>query len=77
MGSLTIASSVVNLFLPETFNKDLPETVEQMQECQGYLYIINLFIHSLAFEELQPITLSEIYLECFFEIGIFISHNTK
>ncbi|MEQ2233222.1 hypothetical protein ILYODFUR_019758 [Ilyodon furcidens] len=36
MGSLTIASSVVNLFLPETFNKDLPETVEQMQECQGF-----------------------------------------
>ncbi|TMS13776.1 Solute carrier family 22 member 4 [Larimichthys crocea] len=35
MGSLTIASSVVNLFLPETFNRDLPETVEQMQECQG------------------------------------------
>uniref|UniRef100_A0A3B5LAJ0 Major facilitator superfamily (MFS) profile domain-containing protein n=1 Tax=Xiphophorus couchianus TaxID=32473 RepID=A0A3B5LAJ0_9TELE len=32
MGSLTIASSVVNFFLPETFNKDLPETVEQMQE---------------------------------------------
>ncbi|XP_014892979.1 solute carrier family 22 member 5 [Poecilia latipinna] len=36
MGSLTIASSVVNFFLPETFNKDLPETVEQMQECQGF-----------------------------------------
>lgn len=35
MGSLTIASSVVNYFLPETLNKDLPETVEQMQECQG------------------------------------------
>ena len=35
MGSLTIASSVVNLFLPETLNRDLPETVEQMQECQG------------------------------------------
>uniref|UniRef100_A0A1A8DZC8 Solute carrier family 22 (Organic cation/carnitine transporter), member 5 n=1 Tax=Nothobranchius kadleci TaxID=1051664 RepID=A0A1A8DZC8_NOTKA len=33
MGSLTISSSVVNLFLPETFNKDLPETVEQMQKC--------------------------------------------
>ncbi|XP_027886288.1 solute carrier family 22 member 5 [Xiphophorus couchianus] len=36
MGSLTIASSVVNFFLPETFNKDLPETVEQMQECHGF-----------------------------------------
>ncbi|KAM4726374.1 organic cation/carnitine transporter 2-like isoform 2-T2 [Anableps anableps] len=36
MGSLTIASSVVNFFLPETFNKDLPETVEQMQECRGF-----------------------------------------
>nr|XP_019952664.1 PREDICTED: solute carrier family 22 member 5-like isoform X1 [Paralichthys olivaceus] len=35
MGSLTIAASVVNFFLPETLNKDLPETVEQMQECQG------------------------------------------
>ncbi|CAJ1063492.1 solute carrier family 22 member 4-like [Xyrichtys novacula] len=35
MGSLTIASSVVNFFLPETLSKDLPETVEQMQECQG------------------------------------------
>uniref|UniRef100_A0A3Q4GJB1 Solute carrier family 22 member 5 n=1 Tax=Neolamprologus brichardi TaxID=32507 RepID=A0A3Q4GJB1_NEOBR len=34
MGSLTIASSVVNLFLPETLHKDLPETVEQMQKCQ-------------------------------------------
>lgn len=35
MGSLTVVSSVVNLFLPETLNKDLPETVDQMQECQG------------------------------------------
>lgn len=35
MGSLTAASSVVNLFLPETLNKDLPETVDQMQECKG------------------------------------------
>nr|XP_046267456.1 solute carrier family 22 member 4-like [Scatophagus argus] len=35
MGSLTIASSVVNFFLPETLHRDLPETVEQMQECQG------------------------------------------
>uniref|UniRef100_A0A8C6PQS9 Solute carrier family 22 member 5 n=1 Tax=Nothobranchius furzeri TaxID=105023 RepID=A0A8C6PQS9_NOTFU len=33
MGSLTISSSVVNLFLPETFNKDLPETVEQILFC--------------------------------------------
>lgn len=38
MGSLTIASSVVNYFLPETLNKDLPETVEQMQECQGWVH---------------------------------------
>lgn len=37
MGSLTIASSIVNWFLPETLNKDLPETVEQMQECQGWV----------------------------------------
>lgn len=35
MGSLTVAASVVNVFLPETLNKDLPETVEQMQECHG------------------------------------------
>lgn len=35
MGSLTIASCVVNFFLPETLNKDLPETVEQMQEYHG------------------------------------------
>ncbi|XP_031695143.1 solute carrier family 22 member 4-like [Anarrhichthys ocellatus] len=35
MGSLTIASSVVNFFLPETLNRDLPETMEQMQEYQG------------------------------------------
>ncbi|XP_071762813.1 organic cation/carnitine transporter 2 [Centroberyx gerrardi] len=39
MGSLTIGSSVVNLFLPETLNKDLPETVEQMQECRGYVHL--------------------------------------
>ncbi|XP_034033879.1 solute carrier family 22 member 4 [Thalassophryne amazonica] len=35
MGSLTIASSVVNLFLPETLSKELPETVAQMQKCRG------------------------------------------
>lgn len=35
MGSLTITSCVVNLFLPETLNKDLPETVEQMQKYHG------------------------------------------
>ncbi|KAM3601016.1 uncharacterized protein V6R79_006146 [Siganus canaliculatus] len=35
MGSLTAAASVVNFFLPETLNRDLPETVEEMQECQG------------------------------------------
>ncbi|XP_077448474.1 organic cation/carnitine transporter 2-like [Stigmatopora argus] len=35
MGSLTVASSVVNIFLPETLNRDLPETLEQMQEWQG------------------------------------------
>uniref|UniRef100_H3D9T6 Solute carrier family 22 member 5 n=1 Tax=Tetraodon nigroviridis TaxID=99883 RepID=H3D9T6_TETNG len=35
MGSLTISSCVVNFFLPETLNKDLPETVEQMQEYYG------------------------------------------
>ncbi|XP_068187605.1 solute carrier family 22 member 4-like [Antennarius striatus] len=34
MGSITLASSVVNYFLPETLNRDLPETVEQMQDCQ-------------------------------------------
>lgn len=35
MGSLTIASCVVNFFLPETLNRDLPETVAQMQEYHG------------------------------------------
>lgn len=35
MGSLTIAATVVNFFLPETLNKDLPETVEEMQEYKG------------------------------------------
>uniref|UniRef100_A0A3Q0S856 Solute carrier family 22 member 5 n=1 Tax=Amphilophus citrinellus TaxID=61819 RepID=A0A3Q0S856_AMPCI len=39
MGSLTIASSVVNFFLPETLHKDLPETVEQMQESMANLPI--------------------------------------
>lgn len=37
MGSLTIASSVTNLFLPETFQKVLPETLEQMQRCRRYV----------------------------------------
>uniref|UniRef100_A0A4W4HEZ7 Major facilitator superfamily (MFS) profile domain-containing protein n=1 Tax=Electrophorus electricus TaxID=8005 RepID=A0A4W4HEZ7_ELEEL len=36
MGSLTIGSSLANIFLPETFGKVLPETVEQMQKCKGY-----------------------------------------
>ena len=35
MGSITVGSAVVNVFLPETLNKQLPETVEEMQECQG------------------------------------------
>uniref|UniRef100_A0AAR2LAN5 Major facilitator superfamily (MFS) profile domain-containing protein n=1 Tax=Pygocentrus nattereri TaxID=42514 RepID=A0AAR2LAN5_PYGNA len=34
MGSLTIGSSLANMFLPETFGKVLPETVEQMQKCK-------------------------------------------
>uniref|UniRef100_A0A8C2CGL6 Solute carrier family 22 member 5 n=1 Tax=Cyprinus carpio TaxID=7962 RepID=A0A8C2CGL6_CYPCA len=34
MGSLTIASSIANMFLPETFGKVLPETLEQMQKCK-------------------------------------------
>ncbi|CAM4673285.1 unnamed protein product [Leuciscus chuanchicus] len=37
MGSLTIASSVTNLFLPETFQKVLPETLEQMQRCRSFM----------------------------------------
>lgn len=44
MGSLTIASSVVNLFLPETLNRDLPETMEQMQECQGYVHFTQVIV---------------------------------
>ncbi|CAB1316753.1 unnamed protein product [Coregonus sp. 'balchen'] len=35
MGSMTVASSALNLFLPETFRKELPETVAQMQQCKG------------------------------------------
>ncbi|XP_067231618.1 organic cation/carnitine transporter 2 [Chanodichthys erythropterus] len=34
MGSLTIASSIANMFLPETFEKVLPETLEEMQKCK-------------------------------------------
>uniref|UniRef100_A0A8C9QV91 Solute carrier family 22 member 5 n=1 Tax=Scleropages formosus TaxID=113540 RepID=A0A8C9QV91_SCLFO len=36
MGSVTIGSCTVNLFLPETLNKQLPETIEQMQTIRGY-----------------------------------------
>ncbi|XP_062391522.1 organic cation/carnitine transporter 2 [Sardina pilchardus] len=35
IGSMTLCSSAVNLFLPETFGRELPETVEQMQRCRG------------------------------------------
>uniref|UniRef100_A0A8C9U1V8 Solute carrier family 22 member 5 n=1 Tax=Scleropages formosus TaxID=113540 RepID=A0A8C9U1V8_SCLFO len=35
MGSVTIGSCTVNLFLPETLNKQLPETIEQMQTIRG------------------------------------------
>ncbi|KAK2873212.1 hypothetical protein QQF64_017040 [Cirrhinus molitorella] len=37
MGSLTIASSITNMFLPETFEKVLPETLEQMQKCKSFI----------------------------------------
>ncbi|XP_059398675.1 solute carrier family 22 member 4-like [Carassius carassius] len=37
MGSLTIASSITNMFLPETFEKVLPETLEQMQRCKRFI----------------------------------------
>uniref|UniRef100_A0A9J8A1F9 Solute carrier family 22 member 5 n=1 Tax=Cyprinus carpio carpio TaxID=630221 RepID=A0A9J8A1F9_CYPCA len=37
MGSLTIASSIANMFLPETFRKVLPETLEQMQKCKRFI----------------------------------------
>ncbi|KAJ8351310.1 hypothetical protein SKAU_G00227860 [Synaphobranchus kaupii] len=36
LGSLTLGCCSVNLFLPETFNKTLPETVEQMQTLSGF-----------------------------------------
>ncbi|CAL1572924.1 unnamed protein product [Knipowitschia caucasica] len=35
MGSLTVASCGLNYFLPETLNKDLPETMDQMQHYKG------------------------------------------
>ncbi|KAK7925215.1 hypothetical protein WMY93_007525 [Mugilogobius chulae] len=38
MGSLTMVSCVVNFFLPETLNKDLPETIDQMQRCKGFCH---------------------------------------
>ncbi|XP_052392412.1 solute carrier family 22 member 5 [Carassius gibelio] len=37
MGSLTMASSITNMFLPETFEKELPETLEQMQRCKRFI----------------------------------------
>uniref|UniRef100_A0A671MNR7 Solute carrier family 22 member 4-like n=1 Tax=Sinocyclocheilus anshuiensis TaxID=1608454 RepID=A0A671MNR7_9TELE len=37
MGSLTIASSIANMFLPETLGKVLPGTLEQMQKYQSQL----------------------------------------
>lgn len=37
MGSITIVSSLSNIFLPETFGKVLPETLEQMQKCKRYV----------------------------------------
>ncbi|RXN39023.1 solute carrier family 22 member 5-like protein [Labeo rohita] len=37
MGSLTVASSITNVFLPETFEKVLPETLEQMQKCKSFI----------------------------------------
>uniref|UniRef100_A0A8C9XFM8 Solute carrier family 22 member 5 n=1 Tax=Sander lucioperca TaxID=283035 RepID=A0A8C9XFM8_SANLU len=39
MGSLTIASSVVNFFLPETFNRDLPETIGCITDMMLHIYM--------------------------------------
>ncbi|KAJ8351311.1 hypothetical protein SKAU_G00227870 [Synaphobranchus kaupii] len=36
LGSLTLGCCSVNLFLPETFNRTLPETEEQMQKFRGF-----------------------------------------
>ncbi|XP_056302479.1 solute carrier family 22 member 4 [Danio aesculapii] len=36
MGSLTITSSLANIFLPETFGKVLPENLEQMQKSRSF-----------------------------------------
>ncbi|XP_061092359.1 solute carrier family 22 member 4-like [Conger conger] len=36
LGSLTLGCCSVNLFLPETFNRTLPETLEQMQKFRGF-----------------------------------------
>uniref|UniRef100_A0A7N8XV18 Solute carrier family 22 member 5 n=1 Tax=Mastacembelus armatus TaxID=205130 RepID=A0A7N8XV18_9TELE len=42
MGSLTIASSVVNVFLPESLNKALPETVD-------FLFLFKFLVNSTIF----------------------------
>nr|XP_055036138.1 organic cation/carnitine transporter 2 [Misgurnus anguillicaudatus] len=42
MGSITIVLSLSNLFLPETFGKVLPETLEEMQKCKNFLKRENL-----------------------------------
>ncbi|KAM6970041.1 uncharacterized protein FYW47_005309 [Aplochiton taeniatus] len=46
MGGLTVCASLVNLFLPETFNKDLPETIEQMQKCHRPCIKRNTFVEN-------------------------------
>uniref|UniRef100_A0A8C6TPP3 Solute carrier family 22 member 5 n=1 Tax=Neogobius melanostomus TaxID=47308 RepID=A0A8C6TPP3_9GOBI len=47
MGSLTMVSCVVNLFLPETLNKDLPETIDQMQQCNWWVIFIVDMCHTM------------------------------
>ncbi|KAJ8394403.1 hypothetical protein AAFF_G00046140 [Aldrovandia affinis] len=34
MGIFTLGACTVNIFLPETFNRKLPETMDQMQKCR-------------------------------------------
>ncbi|XP_069447628.1 solute carrier family 22 member 4 isoform X1 [Ovis canadensis] len=38
MGSLTVLIGIITLFLPESFGRTLPETLEQMQKVKGFRY---------------------------------------
>lgn len=37
LGTLAVGSAVTAVFLPETFRKPLPQTIEQMAKRKGYV----------------------------------------